>query len=69
MLKKILFLSSVTLSTVSFAQYEPWNFTVLEASLIKGNALPNGWGTSEKDVVFEVQGTTCLLYTSDAADD
>ncbi|MGL5573550.1 MAG: outer membrane protein OmpK, partial [Cetobacterium sp.] len=58
LLKKILLLGSVVLSTISYAKYEPWNFTVLEGSLIKGNALPNGWGTSEKDVILEVQGTT-----------
>lgn len=58
LLKKFLLLGSVILSTVSYAKYEPWNFTVLEGSLIKGNALPNGWGTSEKDVILEVQGTT-----------
>ncbi|MEG2347923.1 MAG: outer membrane protein OmpK [Cetobacterium sp.] len=58
MLKKTLLIGSLLLPTLAFAKYEPWNFTLLEGSLIKGNALPNGFGDSEKDFVFEIQGTT-----------
>ncbi|MGL6114160.1 outer membrane protein OmpK [Cetobacterium sp. SF1] len=59
MLKKGIILSTVILSsTLAYGKYEPWNFTVLEGSLIKGTALPNGWGESSKDVIFELQGTT-----------
>ena len=58
MLKKILLLGSVLFSATVYAKYEPWNFTILELSLIKGNALPNGWGESQKDIVLELQGST-----------
>ena len=58
MLKNSLLIGSLLLPTLTFAKYEPWNFTILEGSLIKGNALPNGFGDSEKDFVFEIQGTT-----------
>ncbi|MGL5983614.1 MAG: outer membrane protein OmpK, partial [Cetobacterium sp.] len=58
MLKKILLLSSLALSTVTFAKYEPWNFTLLEGSLVKANKVPDGWGDSKEEMLFEIQGTT-----------
>lgn len=58
MLKKIILGGTIGLSTLSFGEYAPWNFTVLEGSLIKSNGLPNGYGASGKDTIFELQGTT-----------
>ncbi|WP_297405838.1 outer membrane protein OmpK [uncultured Cetobacterium sp.] len=58
MLKKYLLCGAICLSTLSFAKYEPWNFNLLEVGIIKNNSLPNGFGPSVKDTVFEIQGTT-----------
>lgn len=58
MLKKILFASFIFTSLNTFAKYEPWNFNIIEVGIIKNNSLPNGFGPSEKDTIFEVQGTT-----------
>lgn len=55
-MKKTLLLTSLLISNVTFAEYNPWNFTFLEGSLSKGNFYPNGWGGSNKDLIFEIQG-------------
>ena len=58
MLKKFLLIGSIAISATTFAKYEPWNFTVLEGSLVKSNYLPDGWGPSKKETLFEIQGST-----------
>lgn len=58
MFKKILLLGSLAFSTITFAKYEPWNFTLLEGSLVKANKVPDGWGNSKEEMLFEIQGTT-----------
>lgn len=57
-MKKYLTLGILLTCVNTFAQYNPWNFTVLEMSIIKSNGNPNGWGPDEKDTFLELQGTT-----------
>lgn len=57
MKRNIVYLFMILTTQYVYAEYKPYNFNLIEGSIIKGNGYPNGWGTSTKDTLFEIQGS------------